>query len=110
MSIGDNLRVIRAKRGVSQLEAADFLGIDRKTYVSWEANEAEIKSSHIPKLAELFNVKIEDLFREKAGDIVISPHNSDNKDSSINAGVVLILTDKEAIDQVFDVLKRFKKE
>ena len=58
MSIGDNLRVIRAKRGVSQLEAADFVGVDRKTYVSWEEDKADVKSSYIPKLAELFDVEI----------------------------------------------------
>jgi DNA-binding XRE family transcriptional regulator len=34
MNIGDNLKVIRNKKNVSQQEIADFLGIDRKTYVS----------------------------------------------------------------------------
>jgi transcriptional regulator with XRE-family HTH domain len=34
MSIGDNLKVIRNKKNISQQEVADFLGIDRKTYIS----------------------------------------------------------------------------
>ena len=37
MSIGDNLRIVRNKKNISQREIADFLGIDRKTYVSWES-------------------------------------------------------------------------
>jgi DNA-binding XRE family transcriptional regulator len=37
MNIGDNLRVLRAKQNISQQEVAGFLGIDRKTYVSREA-------------------------------------------------------------------------
>ena len=52
MNIGDNLRVIRNKKNISQQEIADFLGIDRKTYVSWEAGTVDIKSSYLPKLAE----------------------------------------------------------
>ena len=105
MSIGDNLRVIRNKKNISQQEIADFLGIDRKTYVSWEAGVADIKGSYIPKLAEFLHIEINDLFREKPSEIIINQHNSDNKDSSIN-GIVLLLTDKEAVNQLVDVLKK----
>ena len=43
MNIGDNLRVLRTKQNISQQEIADFLGIDRKTYIGWEAGECDIK-------------------------------------------------------------------
>ena len=104
MNIGDNLRIIRKKKNVSQQEIADFLGIDRKTYVSWESGSVDIKSSFIPKLAEFLNIEIDDLFREKSTDIVINQQNTDNKDRSIN-GIVLLLTDKEAVDQLVEVIK-----
>ena len=110
MSIGDNLRVIRNKKNISQQEIADFLGVDRKTYVSWEAGGVDIKSSYIPKLAEFLHVEIMELFREKASEIVINQHNTDSKDSSIN-GIVLVLTDKEAVDQLVEVMKgRFESK
>jgi DNA-binding XRE family transcriptional regulator len=104
MNIGDNLKVIRNRNNVSQQEVADFLGVDRKTYVSWEAGMVDIKSSYIPKLAEFLHVEIKDLFREKSSGVVINQHNTDNKDSSIN-GIVLLLTDKEAVDQLVEVMK-----
>jgi transcriptional regulator with XRE-family HTH domain len=104
MSIGDNLRVLRTKKNISQQEIADFLGIDRKTYLSWEAGTVEIKSSYIPKLAKYLQVEINDLFREK-GNIIINQNNSDNKDASIN-GVILLLSDKEALDQLVDLIKK----
>jgi transcriptional regulator with XRE-family HTH domain len=104
MNIGDNLKVIRNKKNISQQDVADYLGIDRKTYVSWESGSVEIKSSYIPKLAEYLQVEINDLFREK-GNIIINQHNSDNKDTSIN-GVILLLSDKEALDQLVDVIKK----
>ena len=105
MSIGDNLRVLRNRKDISQQEIADFLGVDRKTYVSWESGTADIKSSYIPKLAEFLHVEINDLFREKSTEIVINQHNTDNKDNSIN-GIVLLLTDKESVDQLVEVMKK----
>jgi len=106
MSVADNLRVIRNKKNVSQQEIADFLGVDRKTYVSWESGIADIKSSFIPKLAEFLHVEINELFREKPADIVINQHNSDNKDTSINNSIVLLLTDKEAVEHLVEALRK----
>jgi len=106
MNIGDNLRVLRSKQNISQQEIADFLGVDRKTYVSWESGTADIKSTYIPKLAEFLQVEINDLFKEKVSNIVINQHNSDNKDTSTNNSIVLLLTDKEAVEQVIEVIKR----
>jgi hypothetical protein len=37
--------------------------------------------------------------------IVINQHNSENKDNSIN-GIVLLLTDKEAVEQVMEIIKK----
>jgi len=105
MNIGDNLRIIRNKKAISQQEIADFLGVDRRTYVRWESGEADIKSPYIPKIAEFLHVEIADLFREKPSEIVINQHNSENKDSSVN-GVILLLTDKEAVEQLVDVMKK----
>jgi DNA-binding XRE family transcriptional regulator len=104
MSVADNLRTIRNKNNVSQQDVADFLEIDRKTYVSWEAGTVDIKSSYIPKLAKFLHVEINDLFRERSSSIVINQHNTDNKNNSIN-GIVFLLTDKEAVDQLAEVIK-----
>ena len=104
MHIGDNLRMIRNKNNISQQAVADFLDVDRKTYVSWEAGTADIKSSYIPKLAEFLRVEINDLFQEKSKDIVIYQQNIDNKNSSIN-GIIILLTEKEAVNELVKVMK-----
>ena len=105
MSIGSNLRRLRNKNNVSQQEVADFLGVERKTYVSWESDMADVKSSHIPKLAEFLKVDINDLFRENATSIIINQQNTDNKDSSVN-GIILLLTDKDAVSELVKVIKQ----
>ena len=66
MRIADNLSKIRNRNNFSQQEVVDHLNIDRKTYASWEAGTADVKSSYIPKLAEFLKVEINDLFREKS--------------------------------------------
>jgi len=62
MNIGNNLKKIRNKSNISQQDIADYLGIDRKTYISWESGTVDIKSSYIPKLADFLHVEISDLF------------------------------------------------
>jgi hypothetical protein len=46
------------------------------------------------------------LFREKVSNIIINQHNSDNKDTSTNNSIVLLITDREAVEQVLEVIKK----
>ncbi len=110
MDIADNLKRFRNKSNISQQDVADSLGIDRKTYISWESGVSDVKSQYIPELAKIFNVEIGELFREKSSEIVINQQNSDNKDSSLN-GIIILLTEKEIMDDLVDTLKgRIKKK
>jgi transcriptional regulator with XRE-family HTH domain len=106
MNIGSNLMVLRNKQNFSQQKVADYLCVDRKTYINWETGVTDIKSSYIPKLAEFLQVEINDLFREKVSNVVFSQnkHQTNNKISSIN-GMVLLLTDNESIEKILDVIK-----
>ena len=100
--IGDTLRKLRTTRKKSQQEIADFVCIDRKTYANWESNQADVKGSYIPKLAEAFEVEISDLFsRSKTFNI---DQKFDNSTSTINTAI-LILTDRNAVDRVLDAVK-----
>jgi len=110
MDIGGNLRKVRSKKDFSQQEAADFLGVDRRTYIDWEDGKTDIKVSNILKLAEFFQVEVDELIPKKSGDIVISQHNTENKDTSTNNSIVFIITDKDTIDQVFNVIKPMLKK
>ncbi|SHE36037.1 helix-turn-helix transcriptional regulator [Chryseobacterium takakiae] len=93
MSIGNTLRKLRTKKNYSQQDVADFLEVDRRTYVNWENGENDIKSDFIPKIASFFDVEIKDLFNEET--------NNESKDNSI----VLIVPDKESVDKLIKVLK-----
>jgi len=107
MHIGDNLRKARNKRELTHQEIADFLGVDRRTYIDWENGVTDMKVSYLLKLAEFLQVDVDELLPTKSGDIVISQNNSDN--SSIN-GIVFLLTDKDTIDQIFNAIKPILKK
>ncbi len=109
MSIGYNLRKFRTKSNKSQQEIADLLGIERRTYMNWENEQNDIKSEYIPKLADIFEVEIKDLFDNAKTNIEIKQEIKENHDNSVN-GIILILTDKQSVDELVKVIKdKFNK-
>lgn len=107
MILGENIKKIRTKSTkYSQQDMADFLGVDRNTYANWERGENDIKSKFVPKLAELFGVNIEDLFSlDKGTSINITQQHNEGKDNSILNGTVIVITDKDAIYKLTEVIK-----
>lgn len=106
MLLGENIRKLRVNSTrLSQQDMADQLGVDRNTYANWEKGENDIKSEYIPKLADLLGVKIQDLFRSEAKDINIIQEHNEGKDNSILNGAIIILTDKDAVDKLVNLIK-----
>ena len=63
--IADKLRWYRYQKGLRQRDVADYIGIDRSTYIHYEeAGRDYYPREHIKKLAELFEVSMEDLLDE----------------------------------------------
>jgi transcriptional regulator with XRE-family HTH domain len=106
MNIGKNLRKFRTiKTSFSQKEVADLLEVDRRTYINWENNDNNVKSEFIPKLAEIFDVEIKDLFEEAKTNIEITQTHNEGKDNSLLNGAILIITDKQSVEDLMDVIK-----
>ncbi len=119
MGLGTNLKKRRSKTKFSQQEIADMLGVDRNTYTRWENESTDIKSQYIPKLAEIFQVSILDLFeagKKDAGDNGFENFVKDN--SSIpqidfQQNIIINITDSEAAKvisiQLEELIKNLKK-
>ena len=88
MSVGTKIRRLRSKTNYSQQNMADLLGVDKNTYANWENESNDIKSEHIPKLAHIFQVEIQELFNDNPSRIEINFNKQVNKDQSINNSVV----------------------
>jgi len=103
--LGENIKKIRVNRTkYSQQDMADQLGVDRNTYANWERGENDIKSEYIPKLADMLNVRIEELFNSEKGNIQIFQKHIEGKDNSLLNGAIIILTDKDAVTKLVEAL------
>jgi transcriptional regulator with XRE-family HTH domain len=98
MSIGDRLSKFRKNSGKTQQEIADELGVERRTYASWESGKTELKNSLVPKIAELFNIEIPELFNDEKN-IEIKDSFNENKNA-----VIVIITEKEIVEKVLNIL------
>ncbi|MBQ2888991.1 MAG: helix-turn-helix transcriptional regulator [Clostridia bacterium] len=64
-TVADKLRYYRYKKGMYQLDVADYLGIDKGTYIDYENPDRDYYSAEImEKLAELFEVDVHSLLDE----------------------------------------------
>lgn len=57
----ERLKQLRSERKITQLEMAQMLGVDRSTYVKYERGNSEPPNSTLCKLADFFNVSVDDL-------------------------------------------------
>jgi len=57
-----SLKELRARKGKSQREAAQDLGVSLTTYNGWEQNVAKLKVSTVLKLADYFDVDMREIF------------------------------------------------
>ena len=80
---GTKLSQLRNKAKLSQQEVADFIGISRSTYNSWESDQASYKVEYLTQLADVFNVSPLELLPTSSSIKIVNNH--DNKDNSINA-------------------------
>jgi putative transcriptional regulator len=60
--LGNNLRVLRAKKGLTQEKLAELAGVTRAT-INFVENERWIPSAHLAlKIARIFKVPVEEVF------------------------------------------------
>lgn len=59
------IKTLRLKKGLTQSELAKKLDLSQQTIASWENGTRSPKTAMIPKLADFFDVPIEDLFKEE---------------------------------------------
>lgn len=67
LGIGEKIKHIRELRNYTQDFMADMLGVSQSTYARYEKEDSELSFSRLQKIAEVLDVKVEDLinFSEK---------------------------------------------
>jgi len=89
MSLGTKLKQLRQNRNWSQADIAYKLDISQPAYNKWETDQTKPSLDKLGKIAEAFEIEIQDLF-ENEGNIIISNNTFENsnifnpKDSTVN--------------------------
>ncbi|UZT96616.1 helix-turn-helix transcriptional regulator [Chryseobacterium fluminis] len=114
MGVGTNLKRLRSKTKFSQQDIADKLNIDRVTYANWESEMFDVKSQYIPKLAEIFEVELKELFEDGIKNINTTDNTFENKDDSTSGNIIVFnLSDKDVAEklssQFAELIKNIKK-
>lgn len=66
--IGNDLRSIRRKRGLSQEAAAQIIGVSMMTLRRWEADERVPRLSELQRIAQALNITAEELINGPSDD------------------------------------------
>lgn len=61
MSMAENIKALRTKKGIDQKELGKLLGITGKTISSWECGRTEPRAAAIAKMAEIFGCSQHDI-------------------------------------------------
>ena len=59
--VGDNIRRVRTKRGITQAQLADRIGVSEKTVSSWEVNRTEPSMTNIELIAKVLTCQKSEL-------------------------------------------------
>lgn len=61
----EKIKILRTKIGITQLEVANLIGVDRSTYSYYELGKTMPNWDIVKKLAKIFNVSYYDLLEEE---------------------------------------------
>lgn len=59
-----NVKKLREKAGITQKEFADLLEVGQSTVAMWETGENAPRTDKLPKIAEILQCSIDDLFQK----------------------------------------------
>jgi DNA-binding XRE family transcriptional regulator len=57
-----NIKVMRERASLTQVELAKMLGVGQSTIAMWETGESAPRAALLPKIAELLKCSIDELF------------------------------------------------
>lgn len=70
-TLGKMIAALRKENGLTQLELAEKMGVTDKAVSKWERDASCPDISTIPKLAELFDITVDELMQVKAGEVSV---------------------------------------
>lgn len=87
--LGENIAKYRMEKGMSQEKIAEYLEISRQAVTKWESNLSRPSSSNLIKLAELFEISVDELLgNPRTNEHVIEANSNANENKKENANAL----------------------
>ena len=96
-NFGSKLSELRKRKGYTQEELAEILGVSAQAVSKWENDLSYPDITLLPEIAQLFNVSLDELLNDKAPEIVLVPEQ-EKKD--LNQMVLRIVVNSNDGDKV----------
>ena len=65
MKFGENLKLLRKQKNLTQQQLSNSLGVDRTTVMKWETGHYETNFEMLIKIADFFDVSVDYLIGRK---------------------------------------------
>jgi transcriptional regulator with XRE-family HTH domain len=114
MNLGDKVKELREKAGLTQEELAERMGVQRNTVWRWENQKANLRADNIQRLSSALNIDASEIIDDRYAP-ELSTHTSTNEtypslaywgEVADNARHVAASGDKNAIADVSHLLTR----
>lgn len=89
--LGSNILELRKKKGLSQEELSEMVGVTRQTISNWELNETQPNPEQLKLLSKTLNVSIDELLDNDIKSVLIEKTIKTEKNSSQVLKVVKII-------------------
>lgn len=84
--LGEKLMKLRKRRGMSQQEVADLLGVTRQTVSNWEGGQGAPALDKASELARCYGVRLDDLVADEV-EVVTAAEPTPSKDLHVLRGL-----------------------
>ena len=106
MKFGDNLKLLRKKKNISQEQLGEKVGVSRQSVSKWETGEAYPEMNNILMLCRIFRCNINDLINSNLDDL-------DSFDEEVKMNVVKFEKEKQrkmkALSKIIEVFAKIGK-
>lgn len=101
----NKLKELRTQKNLTQEELAEELGVTQQQIARYENNKRQFKQDFLFKLADYFQVSINDFFPSKESDFFHNEFDTQIEEMAVNLGGQIIHIDKNAPLTAEDVIK-----
>lgn len=89
--VGQKIKEYRKKKGMNQTELGKKLGVKQNTVAGYEKGEWEVSYDNLFKLAEIFEISIDDLFPQTKSDDSLHRTLELSEDKDIDTNDMLLI-------------------